>query len=82
MDTLVNLVCMVNLNSSGQRGPDMHPFTGRKDSAVATLSVYDALRSFSKRTFVASKDNESNNEILQELLRKRGSNFVSTDYFL
>ncbi|PTM07877.1 MAG: NADP-dependent glyceraldehyde-3-phosphate dehydrogenase, partial [Bacteroidetes bacterium] len=47
IDTLVNLVCRVNLNSSCQRGPDVYPFTGRKDSAVATLSVHDALRSFS-----------------------------------
>src|SRR5690606_10548577 len=58
IDTLVNLVCRVNLNSSCQRGPDVYPFTGRKDSAVSTLSVHDALRSFSIRTFVASKDND------------------------
>ena len=57
IDTLVNLVCRVNLNSSCQRGPDVYPFTGRKDSAKSTLSVHDALRSFSIRTFVASKDN-------------------------
>ncbi|PRP67369.1 NADP-dependent glyceraldehyde-3-phosphate dehydrogenase [Nonlabens agnitus] len=82
IDTLVNLVCRVNLNSSCQRGPDVYPFTGRKDSAVATLSVHDALRSFSIRTFVASKDNEANNAILQELLQSRSSNFVSTDYIL
>ena len=44
IDSLVNLVCRVNLNSSCQRGPDVYPFTGRKDSAVATLSVHDALR--------------------------------------
>ncbi len=30
IDTLVNLVCRVNLNSSCQRGPDVYPFTGRK----------------------------------------------------
>ena len=82
IDTLVNLVCRVNLNSSCQRGPDVYPFTGRKDSAVATLSVHDALRSFSIRTFVASKDNEYNNAILKELLDSRASNFVSTDYIL
>ncbi len=82
IDTLVNLVCRVNLNSSCQRGPDVYPFTGRKDSAVATLSVHDALRSFSIRTFIASKDNASNNAILTELLRSRSSNFVSTDYIL
>src|SRR5690606_16923576 len=82
IDTLVNLVCRVNLNSSCQRGPDVFPFTGRKDSAVGTLSVHDALRSFSIRTFVASKDNAYNNEILRKLLNSNSSNFVSTDYLL
>ncbi|RXJ52378.1 NADP-dependent glyceraldehyde-3-phosphate dehydrogenase [Gelidibacter gilvus] len=82
IDTLVNLVCRVNLNSSCQRGPDMYPFTGRKDSAVATLSVHDALRSFSIRTFVASKDNAYNNAILKNLLDSKASNFMSTDYIL
>jgi len=82
IDTLVNLVCRVNLNSSCQRGPDVYPFTGRKDSAQATLSVYDALRSFSIRTFVAFKDNELNNETVEQLLESRLSNFISTDYIL
>ncbi|NVJ88562.1 MAG: NADP-dependent glyceraldehyde-3-phosphate dehydrogenase [Flavobacteriaceae bacterium] len=82
IDTLVNLVCRVNLNSAAQRGPDVYPFTGRKDSAVATLSVHDALRSFSIRTFVASKDTEYNKAILNELLAKKSSNFISTDYIL
>ena len=82
IDTLVNLVSRVNLNSSCQRGPDVFPFTGRKDSAVGTLSIHDALRSFSIRTFVASKDNEYNNEILQELLNSKESNFINTDYIL
>ena len=82
IDTLVNLVCRVNLNSASQRGPDVYPFTGRKDSAVATLSVHDALRSFSIRTFLAAKDTDYNNAILQELLDKKASNFISTDYIL
>ncbi|MBF04167.1 MAG: NADP-dependent glyceraldehyde-3-phosphate dehydrogenase [Flavobacterium sp.] len=82
IDVLVNLVCRVNLNSSCQRGPDVFPFTGRKDSAVGTLSIHDALRSFSIRTFVASKDNDYNNAILQELLDSKKSNFINTDYIL
>ncbi len=82
IDTLINLVCRVNLNSSCQRGPDVFPFTGRKDSAVGTLSIHDALRSFSIRTFVASKDNDYNNEILQELLDSKECNFINTDYIL
>ena len=82
IDTLANLVCRVNLNSSCQRGPDVYPFTGRKDSAQSTLSVHDALRSFSIRTFVAFKDNELNNETVQQLLETKLSNFISTDYIL
>ena len=82
IDTLANLVCRVNLNSACQRGPDVYPFTGRKNSAVSTLSVYDALRSFSIRTFVASKDTPYNNEILENLLNSNESNFVTTEYLL
>jgi glyceraldehyde-3-phosphate dehydrogenase (NADP+) len=82
IDTLANLVCRVNLNSSCQRGPDVYPFTGRKDSAQSTLSVYDALRSFSIRTFVAFKDNELNTEIVETLLEEKNSNFISTEYLL
>ena len=81
-DVLVNLVCRVNLNSSCQRGPDVFPFTGRKDSAFSTLSVRDALRSFSIRTFVATKENDSNKAILKALLESSKSNFVSTEYLL
>jgi glyceraldehyde-3-phosphate dehydrogenase (NADP+) len=82
IDTLANLVCRVNLNSACQRGPDVYPFTGRKNSAVSTLSVYDALRSFSIRTFLASKDTPYNKEILESLLNSDSSNFVSTEYLL
>ena len=82
IDSLVNLVCRVNLNSSCQRGPDVFPFTGRKDSAFSTLSVRDALRSFSIRTFVAAKDNPDNSSILKEMLDEKKSNFISTDYLL
>jgi glyceraldehyde-3-phosphate dehydrogenase (NADP+) len=82
IDVLVNLVCRVNLNSSCQRGPDVFPFTGRKDSAFSTLSVRDALRSFSIRTFVATKENTANNSILKDLLESKKSNFISTEYLL
>ena len=82
IDVLANLVCRVNLNSACQRGPDVYPFTGRKNSAVGTLSVYDALRSFSIRTFVAAKDTPYNNEILDTLMNSKESNFVNTEYLL
>lgn len=80
MDTLVNQLCRVNINSQCQRGPDEFPFTGRKDSAEGTLSVTDALRVFSIRTLVAAKENEINKQIINEILKDQKSNFLSTDY--
>jgi acyl-CoA reductase-like NAD-dependent aldehyde dehydrogenase len=59
VDQLANLVCRVNLDTQCRRGPDVYPFTGRKDSAVATLSVYDALRSFSIRSMVAVAEQDA-----------------------
>lgn len=67
VDHLANLVCRVNLNTQCRRGPDVYPFTGRKESAMGTLSVYDALRTFSIRSMVAVRDRES--PILGELAR-------------
>lgn len=54
VDHLANLVCRVNLNTQCRRGPDVLPFAGRKDSAVGTLSITDALRAFSIRSLVAT----------------------------
>ena len=82
IDQLINQVCRVNINSQCQRGPDIFPFTGRKDSAVGTLSVSDALRAFSIRTLVAAKDQESNKELISSIVRERRSHFLSTDFIL
>lgn len=82
IDPLVNQVSRVNINSQCQRGPDTFPFTGRKDSAVGTLSVSDALRAFSIRTLVAARDIDLNREIINDIVRKRRSNFLSTDFIL
>ena len=80
IDQLVNQVCRVNLNSSCQRGPDALPFTGRKDSAVATLSVRAALRSFSIRTLVACSEGQKHT--LEGVVSGRHSTFSSMDYLL
>jgi aldehyde dehydrogenase (NAD+) len=58
VDHLANLVCRVNLNTQCRRGPDVFPFTGRKESAVGTLSITDALRVFSIRSMVAAPEAE------------------------
>jgi glyceraldehyde-3-phosphate dehydrogenase (NADP+) len=44
--------------------------------------VSDALRVFSIRTMVAGKDTDLNKKLLTEILEKRESNFLSTDYIL
>ncbi|MBD2752273.1 NADP-dependent glyceraldehyde-3-phosphate dehydrogenase [Spirosoma validum] len=80
IDPLVNLVSRVNINAQCQRGPDTFPFTGRKDSAEGTLSVEDALRSFSIRSAVATKDTDANKEILNDIVGHHKSEFLSTNF--
>jgi glyceraldehyde-3-phosphate dehydrogenase (NADP+) len=82
IDPLVNQVSRVNLNSQCQRGPDTFPWTGRKDSAEATLSVSDALRAFSIRTLVAAKTTDLNKKIITDIVRGQKSSFLSTDFIL
>lgn len=81
-DALVNQVSRININAQCQRGPDSFPFNGRKDSAEGTLSIRDALRVFSIRTTVATKYDETNKEILKEILKGGYSDFLRTDYIL
>jgi glyceraldehyde-3-phosphate dehydrogenase (NADP+) len=80
IDHLVNQVSRVNVNAQCQRGPDTFPFTGRKDSAQGTLSIVDALRSFSIRTVVATKDNAANKGLFNDIVEGHSSNFLSTRY--
>ncbi|WP_149915400.1 NADP-dependent glyceraldehyde-3-phosphate dehydrogenase [Sphingobacterium cavernae] len=77
---LVNQVGRVNINSQCQRGPDSFPFTGRKDSAEGTLSVRDALRSFSIRSIVATKATPQNKQLLNQIIENNKSNFLSTKF--
>jgi glyceraldehyde-3-phosphate dehydrogenase (NADP+) len=80
IDVLVNQVSRVNINAQCQRGPDVFPFTGRKDSAEGTLSVVDALRSFSIRSLVATKLNDNNKHLINEIVNNEESNFLSTKF--
>jgi glyceraldehyde-3-phosphate dehydrogenase (NADP+) len=80
VDPLVNQVCRVNINCQCQRGPDVFPFAGRKDSAEGTLSVSDALRSFSIRSMVAAKQTKASEELLDDIAVNQKSSFISTRY--
>jgi glyceraldehyde-3-phosphate dehydrogenase (NADP+) len=82
VDPLVNQVCRVNINCQCQRGPDVFPFAGRKDSAEGTLSVHDALRAFSIRSMVATKETDTSKKLLDAIVLSNESNFINTRFIL
>lgn len=82
VDPLVNQVCRVNINCQCQRGPDVFPFAGRKDSAEGTLSVSDALRAFSIRSMIATKQSDQSKELLNVIARDHKSTFINTGFIL
>jgi len=82
IDCLSNQVCRINLNTQCQRGPDVFPFTGRKSSAEGTLSVTDALRSFSIRSMVAAKQDPLGKRVVQDVLTGDHSKFLTTNIVL
>lgn len=81
-DELINQVCRVNINCQCQRGPDAFPFTGRKDSAEGTLSVIDALRCFSIRSMIATKQTDASKKLFVEIVSNQSSNFINTRFIL
>ena len=82
VDPLVNQVCRVNINCQCQRGPDVFPFAGRKDSAEGTLSVADALRAFSIRSMVAARQTDASKALLGAIVRDHRSTFINTGFIL
>ncbi len=79
IDLLINQVSRINLNSQCQRGPDSFPFTGRKDSAVGTLSISDALKVFSIRTVVSAKLTNENKKLYKDIIEKNQSSFLKKE---
>jgi len=80
IDEFANQVGRININAQCQRGPDVYPFNGRKDSAEGTLSVSDALRAFSIRLLISTKDNAANKAIVGSIVREHQSNYLRMDY--
>ena len=56
VDALSTIVGRVNINMQCARGPDAFPFSGRRSSAMGTMSITEALKAFSVETLVAVKD--------------------------
>lgn len=79
IDFLVNQVSRVNINAQSQRGPDVLPFTGRKDSASGVLSVTEALKTFSIETLVTMRATDVNKELYRKMAEK-DSEFLKREY--
>ncbi len=58
----------ININGKCQRGPDHFPFTGRRDSALATVSIEDALFRFSIATVTATPEIGENLELWLQVM--------------
>jgi acyl-CoA reductase-like NAD-dependent aldehyde dehydrogenase len=80
IDIFTNQVSRVNINCQCQRGPDSFPFNGRKDSAEGTLSISDALKAFSIRSIVATK--EATKYVFSDIIKQNTSNFLNTNFIL
>ena len=59
MDALSTIVGRVNINMQCARGPDVFPFSGRRSSAMGTMSTTESLRAFSVETLVAVRDDDA-----------------------
>jgi glyceraldehyde-3-phosphate dehydrogenase (NADP+) len=66
LDILSTVVGKICINTACSRSPDIFPFTGRKSSALGTLSVEEALKSFSIEVVVAGKSNPVNDKIMMD----------------
>jgi len=60
----------ININGKCQRGPDHFPFTGRRDSALATVSIEDALLRFSIAAVTATPEIDDNLVLWKEMMNE------------
>lgn len=65
LDILSTAVGRININTQCGRSPDVFPFSGRRSSALGTMSVSESLRTFSIETVIAGKHNAANEAILK-----------------
>lgn len=75
VDALSTLVGRININTQCGRSPDSFPFSGRKSSALGTMSISQALKTFSIETVFAGKQAGKTVEIMQEI--GAGSHFLA-----
>jgi len=64
VDLLSTAVGRININTQCGRSPDVFPFSGRRSSALGTLSVTEALSAFSVETVLACKATPQNVDLV------------------
>jgi glyceraldehyde-3-phosphate dehydrogenase (NADP+) len=69
--SLKSQVARININTKCQRGPDLFPFTGRKDSAKGDFSTLEIMDFFSAKAVVAARENEFSESVFRSLRRLR-----------
>lgn len=65
--TVARYVGRVNINGKCQRGPDHFPFTAKRDSALGTVSIEEALRRFCIPTVIATPEYPSNTALWRRM---------------
>lgn len=70
LDALATQVGRINLNMQCSRSPDVVPFSGRRSSAMGTMSVSEALRAFSIETVVAYNPKDATTTAIGGALHK------------
>lgn len=75
VDALSTIVGRININTQCGRSPDVIPFSARRSSAMGTMSINDALTTFSVQTVVAGKASAANNAVMTGF--EQHSNFLA-----
>lgn len=70
VDFLSTAVGRININTQCGRSPDSVPFSGRRSSALGTMSISESLKQFSVEIVVAGSDNNANGVIMKNLSQK------------
>lgn len=76
VDILALSVGKININTQCGRSPDVLAFSGRRNSALGTMSILDSIREFSIETVISTKNSPLNKKIIEDLADS--SNFLSS----
>ena len=62
VDVFHNIFGKININQACGRSPDTLPFSGRRSSAMGTMSVIDSIHAFTTETVIATNSKVKENK--------------------